>query len=126
MNPLEQKFECWNSRDFEGAAACYTEDGTHHDQTLGVTWTAKEVAEFTKAAFDTNPELRFEIVNSFQTDSFVAGELIMHGRFENDMGDVKATGKPLKIHFACFGEIRDGKIYRMTDYYNKLELTGEA
>src|SRR5882757_6299869 len=97
MNLLEQKFVCWNSRDFEGAAA-----------------------------FDTNPELRFEIVNSFQTDSFVAGELIMHGRFENDMGDVKATGKPLKIRFACFGEIRDSKIYRMTDYYNKLELTGEA
>lgn len=126
MNLLEQKYERWNSRDFEGAAACYTEDGTHHDQTLGLTWTPKEFAEFTKMMFDVIPELRFEIVNSFQTDSFVAGELVMYGRFENDIGDVKATGKPLKVHIATFGEIRDGKIHRMTDYYNKLELTGEA
>ena len=126
MNLLEQKYERWNSRDFEGAAACYTEDATHHDQTLGLTWTPEEFAEFTKMMFDVIPELRFEIVNSFQTDSFVAGELVMYGRFENDIGEVKATGKQLKVHVATFGEIRDGKIHRMTDYYNKLELTGEA
>lgn len=51
-----------------GAAARYPEDGVHHDQMLGVTWAPKEVAEFTKPMFDVIPRLRFEIVNSFETD----------------------------------------------------------
>jgi steroid delta-isomerase-like uncharacterized protein len=124
LNPLEQKYVYWNARDWEGAASCYTPDATHTDQTLGYTWSVDEVVAFTKHMYDVVPGLRFEIVDTFATDTHVAAEMIMYGVFQQDMGHVKATGKELAVKYCTYGELVDGKISRMVDYYNKEELAG--
>jgi steroid delta-isomerase-like uncharacterized protein len=125
LNAIEQKYECWNNKDWDGAAACYAPGATHIDQTLGYTWSVDEVVAFTKHMYDVVPKLRFEITDTFATDTRAVAEMTMYGVFQADMGHVKATGKELAVKYVTYCELdENGKITRMTDYYNKEELAG--
>jgi steroid delta-isomerase-like uncharacterized protein len=51
-----------------------------------------------------------------------AGEWTMSGVHTGDAPGLPATGKPFKISGGGFGEVREGKIVRTTQYWNMAEF----
>jgi steroid delta-isomerase-like uncharacterized protein len=51
-----------------------------------------------------------------------AGGWTMSGVHTGDAPGLPATGKPFKISGGGFGEVRDGKIVRTTQYWNMAEF----
>ena len=126
MTILDELYAHWNERDIDGVLSCFTDDFTLTDKAMGLTLRgAQELRQFMAASFDSLPDVRYELLHSFETDAGFAGQALMTGTFAKDLGGVKATGKPFSVDYGIVGRKVDGRISEYNDYWNVPQFLGE-
>ena len=115
---VEAYFAAFNVGDVEGMLTCLTDDIAHHVNE-GQVRQGKELF----AAFCTHMSrcYREELTDMviFQTGPRAAAEYVVNGTYlTTDAGLAEATGQTYRLPAGSFFDLRDGKIARVTTYYN--------
>jgi steroid delta-isomerase-like uncharacterized protein len=110
--------EFWSTGDSAGLEEVVTEDFVYVDF-AGEQSTGREafrdLVMTNRAAV---PDLRFELVEFFETGGLAAAEWIMKGTDTVDSPDGPATGKTFSVRGASVMRFRDGMISRNHVYYD--------
>ncbi|MEX0340522.1 MAG: ketosteroid isomerase-related protein [Arenibacterium sp.] len=125
---VAQYFEAFNAGDVEAMLNCLTEDVTH--------FVNEGNSRVGKAAFRTfcahmarcyRECLTDLVVFSTETGDRAAAEYIVNGTYlETDEGLPEARGQSYRLPAGSFFDIRDGKISRVTTYYNLADWTAQV
>lgn len=67
-------------------------------------------------------DVHFTKTNFLVVENAFADEWIMRGVHTGDGPGMPATGRPFEIHGAGVGEVREGKLYSATQYWNVVEF----
>lgn len=117
---IENYYATFNSGDREALLAMLTDDVTH-DINEGGTETGKDAfREFLKRMDRSYRETVEDLVVFTADDSTrAAAEFYIRGQYlATDEGLPEASGQAYHLRVGAFFEIRDGKIARVTNYYN--------
>jgi steroid delta-isomerase-like uncharacterized protein len=108
----------------EKIASFYTEDCIKEDFAVGTsTRGKKEMNALHHRAFTAMPDLKVELTTYFYTDEWAATEWIMSGTYSHDFpGLPSPTGRSFSVRGSTIMELRDGRIRRVSDYWNFLSL----
>jgi steroid delta-isomerase-like uncharacterized protein len=110
----------WNAHDVEAIAAFYTEDCFKEDIAVGkATRGREEMKVLVGGAFRAIPDMRIELVTLFSCGDWAATEWVMSGSYSSDYpGFPSAAGRRFSVRGASVMELRDGRISRISDYWN--------
>ena len=117
---IRRYYEAFNKGDHRGMIACLSED-VIHDPNQGERRTGLDKFKAFNARMDHNYKERLEniAVMVSQDGSRASAEFNVHGTYLNsEEGLPKATGQTYVLPAGTFFAIRDGKIARVTTYYN--------
>jgi steroid delta-isomerase-like uncharacterized protein len=122
-NSLNDYVAAWNSHDTEKIVSFYTDDIVYEDVALGQIKRGKEelraLDNYYFAAF---PDVNFEVKSSFISGDWSASEWVMSGTHKGDMPGLPATGKRFSIRGTSVAELKEGKIKRISHYYNWMDF----
>jgi steroid delta-isomerase-like uncharacterized protein len=125
MNPdsittlIRTYYERFNAGDWDGMCALLTDD-VAHDLNQG----AREVGRAAFRAFldrmaDSYREQLADLVVLSGVDGRAAAEYVVHGEYlRDDAGLPRAHGQRYVLPGGAFFDVRDGRIARVTNYYN--------
>jgi len=109
----------WCSHDVNSLLAVFTNDCIFEDVTLGVTNRGKEeLKAFAETFFRFAPDLRLEVAHSAIGREFAACEWVFSGTQRMEFMGKPANGKRWSFRGVSFIELADGKIKRLSDYWN--------
>jgi steroid delta-isomerase-like uncharacterized protein len=117
---IRRYYEAFNSGDNEAMIACLTDD-VIHDVNQGERRVGLDKFKAFNARMDHHYKEKLEniAVMVSQDGSRAAAEFNVHGQYLNtDEGLPKAKGQTYVLPAGTFFAIRDGKIARVTTYYN--------
>ena len=123
MNALElvkQYYDCFNRQDWTGMLNCLHPD-IQHDANQGDSHFGLEHFKAFLAHMDRcyQEELRDMVFMADSTGQRIAVEFVVHGVYKSTDGDLPpATGQKYVLPAGAFIEVMDGKIKRVTTYYN--------
>ena len=120
MDVVRRYFEAFNARDTDGMLACLTDDVAHHVNEGKVRVGKDLFGQFCAHMSRCYSEELTDIV-IFEGDSGrrAAAEFIVNGTYlATDPGLPEAHGQTYRLPGGSFFDIRDGKIARVTTYYN--------
>lgn len=117
---VERYFDAFNAGDVSAMTACLTEDVAHHVNEGQVRAGRDAFAEFCAHMNRCYREkLTGLVVFSAEGGSRAAAEYIVNGTYlETDDGLPDARGQTYRLPAGSFFDLRDGKISRVTTYYN--------
>lgn len=117
---INRYFEAFNAGDAEGMLACLADDVEHHVNQGGVRRGKAAFAEFcAHMARCYREELRDVVVFVDETGARAAAEFTVFGTYlSTDAGLPEARGQTYSLPAGSFFTIRDGRIARVTTYYN--------
>jgi steroid delta-isomerase-like uncharacterized protein len=111
----------WNSHDMEKVLPFYTDDIVYEDVASGVIKRGKEeLKAFGNDFFAAFPDVNIEVKSAFSSGDWFCTEWVMSGTHKGDLPKVPATGKRFSIRGVSVGELKEGKIKRNSDYYDKM------
>jgi steroid delta-isomerase-like uncharacterized protein len=117
---VRRYYDAFNAKDFDGMLACVADD-IRHDVNEGDRRGGKAAfREFLKA-MDRCYDERLEEIVVMVDDSgrCAAAEFTVHGRYlVADPGFPEARGQKYVLPVGAFLDVADGKITRVTTYYN--------
>ena len=120
---LDEYTAAWNSHDTEKVVSFFTDDCVYEDIGFSLTKRGKEeLRAFINGFFATFPDTNFELTSSFISGNWYCGEWVWSGTHKGNMPGLPATGKSFSIRGVSVGELKEGKIKRNADYYNKMDL----
>jgi steroid delta-isomerase-like uncharacterized protein len=124
---VRELFEAFNDGDLDRAAALVSDDFELTDVAAGQPFHGPEGCRQWLGTFLTAlPDARTELVNLFSDGSRVATEHVGRGTHSGPLatpaGTIPATGRTVELRFAELYEVRDGKLARMTAYYDSGTL----
>jgi hypothetical protein len=82
----------------------------------------KQMKEVISAYYTTFPDLAQTKQVQFAVDGFVITEGTFTGTQKGAMGPIKATNKPVTLHFVDVFQIKDAKIVKALTYSNSYEM----
>ena len=117
---LREENAAWNAHNVERIAAFYTDDCFKEDIAVGrATRGKEEMKALIGGAFTAIPDMKIELVTLFYRGGWAATEWIMSGSYSSDYpGFPVASGRHFSVRGASVVELRDGKISRISDYWN--------
>ncbi len=128
---ISQYFDAFNRGDSDAMLALLTDD-VIHDVNQGERRAGKDKFRAFNARMAHNYQERLEriAVMSSADGSRAAAEFMVHGTYKNtDEGLPAAKGQTYVLPAGTFFAVRDGRIARVTTYYNLtdwlLQVTGE-
>jgi steroid delta-isomerase-like uncharacterized protein len=71
------------------------------------------------------PDMHFTNTQRFASDGYVFWEGTINGTQKGPMGPIKATNKPVTMHFIDIHQFKDGKFVSTVSYANNLEVLEE-
>ena len=113
-------YDAFNRGDREGMLALLTDDVVH-DLNQGARETGRDTFRAFMARMDRSyaEQLRDIVVMANSDVTRAAAEYVVHGTYKaDDEGLPKATGQTYVLPGGAFFELRDGRIARVTNYYN--------
>ena len=119
---IAQKFiDLWTNHDSIGIANLYADKFIGEDLAFGVKITDKpRVVRFVNGTVRGIPDLEFISTYIISNDSMAMVEWIWKGTFTNGfLPNYPGTNKPFSVRGATVMNIRNKKIVRLTDYYDK-------
>jgi steroid delta-isomerase-like uncharacterized protein len=112
-----------NSHDVAKIAALWTEDSVDDDVASGqVTHGKKELKASFSDIFAAFPNVKWELKSLFSAGDRIAVEWVETGTQTGDWAGIPATGKSYSIRGASLMEVREGKISRLTSYWNMADF----
>jgi len=119
----QQMWDAVNSRDFAALRALYHPDyaytGTDGQEHKGAE-AGVAVAQTYTSAF---PDLSLEVRRRYDCGGDVSiMELAGRGTHQGELEGIAPTGRPAEAFNCNIIEVRDGKIYRERDYFDRLAL----
>ncbi len=125
---IRRYYEAFNKGDGEGMLACLTDD-VIHDVNQGERRTGKDKFRAFNARMDHHYKERLEgiAVMVSKDGTRAAAEFNVHGQYLNtDAGLPEAKGQTYVLPAGTFFAIRDGKIARVTTYYNLTDWIAQV
>ncbi len=106
--------------------ALFTEESTAEDYTMPAPM--KGLKDW-KAMYDSYvhafPDFTQSISSQMAVKDFVVTEGVFNGTHKGPIGPIKATGKPVSLHFVDIAQFKDGKIAHFWTWSNAAELLTE-
>ncbi len=128
LDLLTRYYAAFNARDWDGMLACLAGDVAHHVNEGQVRRGTALFAEFL-AHMDRCYAERLEdlVVMASADGSRAAAEFTVHGTYlATDPGLPEARGQRYVLPAGTFASIEDGKIARITTYYNLADWTRQV
>ena len=125
---IRRYYEAFNAGDSDGMLACLTDD-VSHDVNQGERRTGKDKFRAFNARMDHHYKERLENVAVMvsKDGARAAAEFNVHGTYLNtDSGLPEAKGQTYVLPAGTFFAIRDGKIARVTTYYNLTDWIAQV
>jgi steroid delta-isomerase-like uncharacterized protein len=117
---VEKYYAAFNAGDMDAFLALVTDDVAHDINQCGRETGREAFRLFMDRMNASYRETLVDIVVMTNTDGTrAAAEFIVHGEYlKTDTGLPEATGQKYKLPAGAFFEIRDGRIARVSNYYN--------
>jgi steroid delta-isomerase-like uncharacterized protein len=117
---VQAYFDAFNAGDAAGMLACVTEDVEHHVNQGAVRHGKAAFAEFcAHMGVSYREALRDMVIMVADDGTRAAAEFTVHGEYlQTDPGLPEAKGQRYVLPGGSFFAIRDGRIARVTTYYN--------
>ena len=117
---VKQYFEAFNAGDTEAMLACLDTDVAHHVNEGRIRVGKIKFAEFcAHMSHCYREELTDMVVFEAEGGTRAAAEYIVNGTYlATDAGLPEARGQTYRLPAGSFFDIKDGKISRVTTYYN--------
>ncbi len=119
-DPIRAYYEAFNRRDYEAMLALLTDD-VAHDVNEGGREIGRDAFRAFLARMDRcyREEIRDLVVLTADGGRRAASEFTVHGTYlATDEGLPEARGQTYVLPAGAFFELRDGRIARVTNYYN--------
>lgn len=128
MSVVQRYFEAFNMDDIDGMLSCLTDDVAHHVNEGKIRVGKDKFAEFCAHMTRCYEELLTDMVIFSTPDgSRAAAEYIVNGTYrETDDGLPDAHGQRYRLPAGSFFELKDGKISRVTTYYNLADWVAQV
>lgn len=120
---VQNYYEAFNSRDWSTMISL-VDDEIRHEPNQGTPRVGKALfTDFMKQMDESYAEeLKDIVLFSSETEGRIAAEFMVHGVYKKaEEGFPEAKGQKYVLPASAFLEVKDGKISRVTTYYN-LEL----
>jgi steroid delta-isomerase-like uncharacterized protein len=116
---LEAYFSAWNRRDFAAFDKLLAADALHEDVSQGVRARGgAEIKELLRTSLRYEPDFKWQLTNVFQSGSYVAAEWTWTATHTGDSPIGPVVGTHISQRGATIAVIENGRIKRMTDYYD--------
>lgn len=126
MTIIQTYFEAFNADDTPTMLECLTDDVAHHVNEGHIRTGKTKFAEFCAHMSTCYSETLTDMV-IFETGDRAAAEYIVNGTYkQTDAGLPEATGQTYRLPAGSFFTLRDGKIARVTTYYNLADWTAQV
>lgn len=121
-------FEAFNAGDVEGMLDCLTADVAHHVNEGNIRVGKTKFAEFCEHMNHCYKEnLTDMVVFEGANGTRGAAEYIVNGTYlSTDSGLPEAKGQTYRLPAGSFFDIKDGKIARVTTYYNLADWVAQV
>jgi steroid delta-isomerase-like uncharacterized protein len=119
-DPIRAYYDAFNRRDYEAMLALLTDD-VAHDVNEGGREVGRDAFRAFLARMDRcyREEIRDLVVLTAEGGRRAASEFTVHGTYlATDVGLPEARGQAYVLPAGAFFEVRDGRIARVTNYYN--------
>ncbi len=117
---IERYYDAFNRADWEAMLACLTDD-VAHDINQGHRETGRDSFRdfLARMQHSYREQLRDIVVMTSADDNRAAAEYVVHGQYlADDEGLPPAHGQRYVLPGGAFFDIRDGRIARVSNYYN--------
>ncbi|WP_170370931.1 ketosteroid isomerase-related protein [Ruegeria arenilitoris] len=117
---VQAYFDAFNAGDVAGMLACLSDDVAHHVNEGQIRVGKKKFAEFCAHMNRCYREtLTDMVIFEAQGGTRAAAEYVVNGTYlETDAGLPAASGQSYRLPAGSFFDLKDGKITRVTTYYN--------
>lgn len=117
---VEAYYAAFNAGNPEGMLACITDDVEHRVNEGGIRWGREKFAEFcSHMGVSYREELKDIQIFTSDDGTRAAAEFVVHGEYlKTDPGLPEAKGQKYVLPAGSFFTLRDGKIARVTTFYN--------
>ncbi|WP_170522542.1 ketosteroid isomerase-related protein [Ruegeria arenilitoris] len=117
---IQAYFDAFNAGDVAGMLACLSDDVAHHVNEGRIRVGKEKFAEFCAHMNRCYREnLTDMVIFEAQGGTRAAAEYIVNGTYlETDAGLPAASGQSYRLPAGSFFDLKDGKITRVTTYYN--------
>ncbi len=125
---IEQYYAAFNAADFAGMLALLTDD-VRHDINEGETQVGLEAFRAFLAKMDAHyrEQARELVIMSTPDGARASAEFVIHGEYlRTDPGLPEARGQRYVLPVGAFFEVRDGRIARVTNYYNLADWSRQV
>ena len=121
-------FAAFNAGDVEGMLSCLSEDVAHHVNEGQIRSGKEKFAEFcAHMSRCYKEELTDMVIFQSEDGSRGAAEFIVNGTYlETDAGLPEAKGQTYRLPGGSFFELAEGKISRVTTYYNLADWVAQV
>ena len=125
---LETYYAAFNAGDAEGMLACLTDDIEHRVNEGGIRRGKELFAEFCSHMGVSYRETLKDMVIFVNEDATRgAAEFVVHGEYlKTDPGLPEAKGQKYILPAGAFFDLRDGKIARVTTFYNLQDWVAQV
>lgn len=125
---LETYYAAFNAGDAEGMLACLTDDIEHRVNEGGIRRGKALFAEFCSHMGVSYRETLKDMVIFVNEDATRgAAEFVVHGEYlKTDPGLPEARGQKYILPAGAFFDLRDGKIARVTTFYNLQDWVAQV
>lgn len=120
MDIIKQYFDAFNARDIDAMLACLTEDVAHHVNEGQVRTGRAAFGDFcAHMARCYSEQLIDMVILTDPSGTRAAAEYVVNGTYlASDAGLPEATGQTYSLPAGSFFDVTDGRIARVTTYYN--------
>lgn len=128
MEVVERYFAAFNTGNVEGMVDCLTDDVAHHVNEGQI----RRGKDLFRAFCDHmsrcyREELTDMVIFEAEGGTRAAAEFVVNGIYlETDEGLPEARGQKYRLPAGSFFDIRDGRISRVTTYYNLADWTAQV
>jgi C-1 hydroxylase len=122
MRTVQQAIRALNDRDIERFLSHFTEDGTSHEVFFQDPLTLDEFRPFLEEWLNAYPDTHIDTRTMLAEGDAVVVENIVTGTFQNDLGEVKATGRSYTAREMVFFDMQNGKIKAERIYQDQKHI----
>ncbi len=116
---VNELYAAWSLHQPERIDAIFTDDGIYEDVAGGQVHRGKEeIKQLLRSAFTWAPDFRVTMKSLVIAENSAATEWVSEGIQTGPIGNLPASGNSFRLRGTSILGFRNGKITRVTDYYD--------